>query len=287
VVRSIKLAERQERALRQRLEQARAAMTDLTVPCQGKKRVTDESALREAIEGLMAKHRVAGLLHVDYQTHIEERPKRGYRDRPARVERPCTVTVQVRIDEAAHRLGWRVYATDQAELSLVEAVLAYREAYIIEHGFGRLKGRALSLTPMYLDSDHRVKGLIRLLSIGLRVLTLMEFAVRRRLPQEGAQLSGLYPANPKRATARPTTEMMLSVFTGLSLLLLHENHQVHVHLTTLTPGQRRILELLDFPLEIYTRLPQHFSQETELTTLVFMQPPLLGGVGIRGRRRGA
>jgi len=216
-------------------------MTDLTVPRQGKKRFTDESALREAIEGLTAEHRVGGLLHVDYQTHIDERPKRSYRNRPARVERTSTVTVQVRIDEAAvaeavRRLGWRVYATDQAELALVEAVLAYREAYIIEHGFGRLKGRALSLTPMYLDSDNRVKGLIRLLSIGLRALTLMEFAVRRRLHQEGAQLSGLYPANPKQATARPTTEMMLSVFTGLTLLLLHENHQVHVHLTTLTPG---------------------------------------------------
>lgn len=265
VVRSLKLAERQERALDQRLEQATAAIAELNVTGQGKKRFTDEAALAETVEALIAKHRVAGLLEVNYQTHIDERPKRRYRDWPARVARTQTVTVQVRIDEAARteavrRLGWRVYATDQAELSLTEAVLAYRQAYLIERGFGRLKGRALSLTPMYLDSEARVKGLIRLLSIGLRVLTLVEFTVRQRLEQEGTRLSGLYPGNPKRATARPTTEMMLRVFTGLTLVLLDEGTQVHTQLTALTPVQQRILELLDFPLEIYTRLTEHFSE---------------------------
>jgi transposase len=124
--------------------------------------------LREAIEGLTAEHRVGGLRQVDDQTHLEERPKRSPRNRPARGERTSTVTGQVRIDEEAvaegvRRLGWRVYATDQAELALVEAGLVYREAYLIEHGFGRLKGRAWSLTLMYLDSDNRVKGLSRLL----------------------------------------------------------------------------------------------------------------------------
>jgi len=265
VVRSLKLAERQERALHQRLKQATAAIAELNVTGQGKKRFIDKAALAKTVEALIAKHRVAGLLEVDYHAHIDGRPKRRYRDRPARVERTQTLTVQARINEAARaeavrRLGWRVYATNQAELSLTEAVLAYRQAYLIERGFGRLKGRALSLTPMYLNSEARVKGLIRLLSLGLRVLTLTEFTVRQRLQQEGARLSGLYPGNPKRATARPTTEMMLRVFTGLTRVLLDEGTQVQTHLTALTSAQRRILELLDFPLEIYTRLTQHFSE---------------------------
>jgi len=46
------------------------------------------------------------------------------------------------------------------------------------------------LTPMYLESDERVKGLIRLLTIGLRVLTLVEFQVR-----QGLQEAGLFSSN--------------------------------------------------------------------------------------------
>ena len=38
---------------------------------------------------------------------------------------------------------------------------------------GRLKGRPLSLTPLDLERDDRVTGLIRLLLVGLRVLTLV------------------------------------------------------------------------------------------------------------------
>jgi hypothetical protein len=85
--------------------------------------------------------------------------------------------------------------------------------------------------------------------------------VRQRLHQEGMHLSGLYPGNPRRATARPTTEMMLRVFTGLTLVLLDEATQVHTHMTALTAVQQRILELLNFPLEIYTRLTQQHCTE--------------------------
>ena len=81
------------------------------------------------------------------------------------------------VQEALRWFGWRVYATNQppGTLSLARAVLAYREEYLIERGFGRLKGKPLSLTPMYLQSDTRATGLVRLLAIGLRILTLLEF----------------------------------------------------------------------------------------------------------------
>jgi len=65
-----------------------------------------------------------------------------------------------------------------------EAVLAYRQEYLIEHGFARYKGKTLGLTPLYLSSTTRVKGLIRLLSIGLRVLCLLEFSVREALKKK-------------------------------------------------------------------------------------------------------
>jgi transposase len=160
---------------------------------------------------------------------------------------------QARIIE---EIRWRVYVTNQsaAQLSLTQAVLAYRSEYLIERGFGRLKGAPLSLTPMYLERDDHATGLIRLLSIGLRVLTLLEFVVRQRLAAELTRLMGLYAGSPKRTTARPTAERLLESFQELTLTIIREGRRRRSHLTPLSRVHQRILALLDFPVDISTRL---------------------------------
>ena len=75
-------------------------------------------------------------------------------------------------------------------------MLAYRSEYLIERDFSRLKGAPLSLRPMYLASEERVKGLLRLLLIGLRVLTLLEFWVRHHLAAQQVAIAGLYAGHP-------------------------------------------------------------------------------------------
>ena len=119
---------------------------------------------------------------------------------------------------------------------------------------GRLKGHPLSLTPMYLEREDHVTGLIRLLSVGLRVLTLVEFVVRRRLAAQRTALAEVYAGNPRRTTARPTTERLLECFEGLTLTIIREGRHRRYHLTPLSRVQRRILTLLNFPVDIYTRL---------------------------------
>jgi len=54
-------------------------------------------------------------------------------------------------------------------LSLAQAVLASRRAYLVERSLGRLQGRPLSLTPMYVQRAEHATGLMRLLSLALRV----------------------------------------------------------------------------------------------------------------------
>lgn len=100
-------------------------------------------------------------------------------------------------------------------------------------------------------------GLIRLLSVGLRALMLLEFGVRRRLAGGKKKLAGLYAGNPKRATARPTVEALLEAFKEITLSVVTMGQQVHRHLTPLCELQQTVLTLLGLPVDIYTKLAAH------------------------------
>ncbi len=246
VVRSLKLAQTQEKRLRARLDKALQAIANLNKRGRGRKRYTDLEELQQVVQERIARYKVQGLICLHYEERVEESARQ-----------PRRLLVKAHIDEQAvqqaiNRMGWRVYATNAPvqKLPLPKAVLAYRSQYLIEQGMGRLKGRPLSLSPMHLKRPDRVKGLIRLLCIGLRVLTLLEFQVRRNL--NGDKLAGLYRGNPKRTTARPTAERLLQAFQYITLTIIHQ-HQTR-HLTPLSELQQRILALLNLPTDIYTSL---------------------------------
>jgi hypothetical protein len=76
--------------------------------------------------------------------------------------------------------------------------------------------------------------LVRLLSLGLRVLTLLEGVARQRLAESRGKLAGLYAGNPKRATARLTSEALLEAFQEIHLTLVLIGQQVHRHITPLS-----------------------------------------------------
>ena len=258
VVRSLAWAASQEKRLRERVARAVAEINALDERKQGKKRLPDEAAALQAAEAILITQRVAGLVNVSVTTAVHEHVKRRYGTRSATTVRSERVRVSAASNEAAlaqaaRRLGWRVYATNHpaAELSLGQAVAAYRSEYLVEQGFGRLKGRPLSLTPLFLHDEHRIVGLVYLLSVALRVLVLMQFVVRRNLQTEGTTLQGLYPGQPGRQTARPTTEMMLRAFRGVTLSRITLNGKTYDHLTPLNAVQQRILELLEMPPGIY------------------------------------
>ena len=131
---------------------------------------------------------------------------------------------------------------------------AVEEEYLIECSLGRLKGRSLSLAPMYVERDDHATGLVRLLTIASRVLSVVEFVARRQLAQTGETIAGLYAGNPKRTTNRLSTELILSAFREITLTVLVEPQQTRRHVTVLSALQRRLLALLELPSDIYTRL---------------------------------
>ncbi len=227
VVQSHQQAKTQQGALRKRLAQAEAELATLAVVRRGKRRWTDLRALEQAAAEIVTRYRVAGLLQVNCRAEVDQRAVRGYGTRPATVRTTTRFELRTEVDAAALEgaiacLGWRVYVTNQpaAELSLEQAVLAYREEYLVERSLGRMKGVPLSLRPLYLAREDHATGLVRLLSIALRALTLVEFVVRRRLAADGATLAGVYAGQPTRATARPTAERLLASFRDVTLTMV-------------------------------------------------------------------
>jgi len=261
VVRSLKLAAVQERGLRERAAKALAQIQGLNARGRGKRHFRSQEGLQEAVQAIVKQYRVEGLLTLSYQEQVEQRMVRGYGKREVEVREEREVRVEVVIDEAAvdqaiAALGWQVYATNAAvqQFSLETLVLAYRGEYLIEHDFGRLKGQPCSLRPLYVASPHRMKGLLRLLTMALRVLILVEFEVRQQLAARGETLKGLYAGQPTRATARPTAEKLLRAFNGITLTKVEQGKEQYWHVTPLSKVQKVILELLSLPPDLFARV---------------------------------
>jgi transposase len=246
--------------LERRLAKAEKALRQLTpARARGKRQISDEKSLQQAIARVEKQYKVAGLFQVAYTEEVSERRVRGYRGRPPRIERKVRFQVQVErnqeaIEWAMFKAGWRIYLTNapQEQLSLTEAVLAYRDQYIEENIFRRLKGKMLSITPLYVQRDDHAQGLFHLLSLAARLLALGDYTARHALAEQQAELSGIYPGNPKRATSQPTMERMLEVFDNINLSIVHLAEQTLCQVTPLTAVQKRILSLLGLPTTLYT-----------------------------------
>jgi transposase len=267
LLRSVAQAQLAESALRARVARAQQAITELTVRRRGKACPPTVAAVQQAAAAVLAHERVEGLVRVTVSEQVQERQVRAYAGRPARVRQVRTLHAQAVVDAdaleaAVRRLGWRVYATNAPveDLSATQAVLAYRQEFLIERAFGRLKGRPLSLTPLYLERDDHVTGLLRLLSIALRVLTTTEHAVRQHLAQGQRTLAGLYAGNPTRTTAQPTAERLLGAFKEITLTLVQLPQATVRHLTALSPLQHQILVLLGLSSDTYA-LIEHYSPQ--------------------------
>ncbi len=262
VIYSPSLAQRAYRGLQGRLQRAEEKLLTLTpTPGRGKRQYNQLAPLQAQVEAIVQDYQVADLLDVTYEQQTSRRQVRPYKDRPARMEENVRYQLQVSRNEAAieaqyQTMGWRLYVLNapSAHLSLPQAVMAYRSTPLIDRDFSRLKGRPLGLRPVYLQREDHLKGLVRLLSLALRILTLTEFVVRRSLQAETEGLAGLYPGNPKQQTQRPTTERLLAAFKEITLSLVQLSGQTIIHITPLTPLQSRILTLLDLSPAIYTDL---------------------------------
>jgi len=281
IVRSHAYAQAQQQYLEKRLAKATAALVALTPPIgQGKRQIKDESTLLARAEAILEKHEVTGLLTYRYvrESRQEEKLVGSGRDGP---NRPRQVIEQVRYqitgvhrneeDIAKHvsTLGWRAYATNapQARLGFEKAVLEYRNEFSIERVFGRFKGEQLAIAPLFVKRDDQVVGLTRLLSLAVRVLTLMEFVVRRALEQQDRVLAGLYLDSSRKTTAKPTAERLLRVFSHIKLITITFPDRVVHQVTEFSALHQQIIDLLGLPSDLYTSLTKTVLRDPQASAV--------------------
>jgi transposase len=255
IVHSYNLAAAAIRGQEQRLEKAEAALSNLAA-----KLGDDLEQVNLKVEAILKRHRVTEFLVVT--TTVETITETRYigRGRPTAKsvqEQVQRIHLQLKfhrkptaIEEARQLAGWRLYVTNApiTRLTLSQAVVYYRDEWLLERGFHRFKRGRLPAIPMYFQNQDRIVGLMFLLTIALRVFTLMEFVVRLALETTSETLAGLYEGNPKRVTARPSAEQLLKAFCNLTLYLLPNSS---IFVSPLSMLQRQILSLMNIPESIY------------------------------------
>ena len=269
VVRSPLHANQQVAGLDKRLHQAEAVLAALTPPRgRGKRQITEEATLVEAIDRVLKAHRVEGLLRVVWEKQVEQHTQylgrgRGSARRQQRVieHTRSHITRIARQEETIAGLrqgyGWKAFVTNARpqRLSLEAAVLCYRHEYRVERVFNRLKSR-LQIAPLFVKLNDQIEGLTYLLTLGVRVLTVTEFVLRRSLAQEQATLPGLHPENKRKRTSTPSAERLLQAFAGVSLTIIQcaTGEELLRQLTPLSTVQEAILQRLGLGTNLYRQL---------------------------------
>lgn len=269
VVHSPAHADRQSAGFETRLGKAKTKIEALTPPRgRGKRQITNETDLLQAITKVLKEYRVEGFLHVEYEKQVETTTKfigkgRGSNDREKRVDEKIRYQIisveknKEKIDEQKKRFGWKAFAIDLSadKLSLEDAVLSYRNEYRIERIFNRLKSR-LNIAPLFVRKDDQIEGLTYLLTLGVRVLTLIEFVIQRSLKQDNTGLAGMHPENRKKLAKKPSAERIQKAFSKINLTIIRDmsGNVILRSLTPLTSLQEEIMQRLKIHPSVYHKL---------------------------------
>jgi transposase len=269
VVRSPMHAKQQAVGLETRLAHAEQHLAALTPPRgRGKRQITDEATLVGAIDTVLQAQRVDGLLSLEWEKQTERKTQyvgrgRGSASRQKRVIKNIRyhITRIARqgdtIADLTRRFGWKAFVTNavQKRLSLKEAVLCYRNEYRVERIFNRLKSR-VHIAPLFVKLNDQIEGLTYLLTLGVRVLTVTEFVLRRSLEKDQAKLPGLHPENKQKMTDTPTAERLLKAFADVSLTIIKHaaGEEILRRLIPLSGLQEEILQRLGLGASLYGQL---------------------------------
>src|SRR5216683_381925 len=233
VMRSPMHAKQQAAGLETRLGHAEKTLAALTPPRgRGKRQITDEATLVEAIDKVLKDYRVSGLLSIAWEKQSERTTQYVGRGRSS-ASRGKQVIEKVRyhitriaregdnIAALTQRFGWKAFVTNagHTRLSLQDAVLGYRNEYRVERIFTRLKSR-VHIVPLFV------------------------------------KLTGMHPENKKKMADKPTAERLLQAFRKISLTIIKHvaGEDILRRLTPLSGLQEDLLQRQGLGTALYGQL---------------------------------
>ncbi|MCC5632855.1 transposase [Nostoc sphaeroides CHAB 2801] len=172
VVYSQSLAASIIRGQQQRILTARTALDKLAA-----KPGEDRRELTQKVENILQRYRVNDFFST---TIIEEtlvttrNCRRGRPSKNSPTEEVTSICLQLHIQqvetaikEAETLAGWRLYVTNAptTRLTLPQAVMYYRDEWLLERGFHRFKRGSLPALPIYFQNEDRITGLMFVLNI--------------------------------------------------------------------------------------------------------------------------
>ena len=237
----------QREKFERRLEKAKQELENLLKAKQGKKIPKGRLEVELKVQEILKKNQVKECLEVK----IEELEKgKKYELKVAEKGEE--------ISEAQAIMGWRVYASNAPleKMTTLEAIESYRKEYRIEAKFNELLNKITALMPIFLQKNERIRALVKVLLLGIKFTSLIQYQVRENLKKANESVNEVYPGNPKRETSEPTVGMILRAFREITLVKLEENGVIIRKITKLKPIQLKLLELMGLKTDVYEKLEQ-------------------------------
>lgn len=253
----------QEQTRRENLAKAEESLAALNASLSGPRpRHRLRKELEEAVEEILAHHKVARYLQVKVGTAESHTFKQTHRGRPG------PNTAYVKKTKKAWHLTW---ATDQAAvdydrksdgmyplltndrtLTNAQVLEAHKGQPEIEKRFEQTK-TVLEIAPVLFKNEDRIEAFFLLYFLALLVQALIERELRLAMKREGLPSLPLYPE--ERLAAHPTTDQVFRLFSlAQRQTLTCSGRPVKTFFDELSLLQQQVLGLLGVPERAYLQL---------------------------------
>jgi transposase len=239
-----------------RLQRAWAELADLQARLTGPRtRYRQRVKVEQAVARILEDSDVAAWLRVTIEeqgqdTYRQTRPGRPTKDTAYRKETRTAYSLAWQLDqplltEAEREDGVFPLLTNDRTFDAEQVLRAYKRQPLIEKRFSQFK-TDFAVAPVYLKNVARIQGLLAVYFLVLLVQTLLERELRRAMARGKVPSLPLYPEG--RACTRPTTQKIIDLFEPIQRHVLQTDtapdQEPLILVTTLTPAQRKIVQLL-------------------------------------------